>query len=110
MSEYLAQSQAFTATANAIRTKGGTTNTITWDENKGFADAVTGMTPVYVPESDINFWDYDGTLLYSWTLAELATKTELPPLPSHDGLICQGWHWTLQDIKDAGRELDIRAV
>lgn len=110
MSEYLAQSQAFTATANAIRTKGGTTNTITWDENKGFADAVTGMTPVYVPESDINFWDYDGTLLYSWTLAELATKTELPPLPSHDGLICQGWNWTLQDIKDAGRELDIGAL
>lgn len=110
MSEYLAQSQAFTATANAIRTKGGTTNTITWDENKGFADAVTGMTPVYVPESDINFWDYDGTLLYAWTLAELATKTELPPLPSHDGLVCQGWNWTLQDIKDAGRELDIGAL
>lgn len=110
MSEYLAQSQAFTATANAIRTKGGTTNTITWDENKGFADAVTDMTPVYVPESDINFWDYDGTLLYAWTLAELATKTELPPLPSHDGLICQGWNWTLQDIKDAGRELDIGAL
>ena len=110
MSEYLAQSQAFTATANAIRTKGGTTNTITWDENKGFADAVTDMTPVYVPESDINFWDYDGTLLYSWTLAELATKTELPPLPSHDGLVCQGWNWTLADIKDAGRELDIGAL
>lgn len=61
-------------------------------------------------ESDINFWDYDGTLLYSWTLAELATKTELPPLPSHDGLVCQGWNWTLQDIKDAGRELDIGAL
>lgn len=110
MSEYLAQSQAFTATANAIRTKGGTTNTITWDENKGFADAVTDMTPVHVPESDINFWDYDGTLLYAWTLAELTTKTELPPLPSHDGLVCQGWNWTLQDIKDAGRELDIGAL
>ena len=110
MSEYLAQSQAFTATANAIRTKGGTTNTITWDENKGFADAVTDMAPVYVHESDINFWDYDGALLYSWTFAELATKTELPPLPSHDGLVCQGWNWTLQDIKDAGRELDIGAL
>lgn len=61
-------------------------------------------------ESDINFWDYDGTLLYSWTFAELATKTALPPLPSHDGLICQGWNWTLQDIKDAGRELDIGAL
>lgn len=72
---------------------------------------ITGTLDTTPPkESDINFWDYDGTLLYSWTLAELATKTELPPLPSHDGLICQGWNWTLQDIKDAGRELDIGAL
>ena len=72
---------------------------------------ITGTLDTAPPkESDINFWDYDGTLLYSWTLAELATKTELPPLPSHDGLVCQGWNWTLQDIKDAGRELDIGAL
>lgn len=72
---------------------------------------ITGTLDTATPkESDINFWDYDGTLLYSWTLAELAIKTELPPLPSHDGLICQGWNWTLQDIKDAGRELDIGAL
>lgn len=72
---------------------------------------ITGTLDTTPPkESDINFWDYDGTLLYSWTLAELATKTELPPLPSHDGLICQGWNWTLADIKDAGRELDVGAL
>lgn len=72
---------------------------------------ITGTLDTTPPkESDINFWDYDGTLLYAWTLAELTTKTELPPLPSHDGLICQGWNWTLQDIKDAGRELDIGAL
>ena len=72
---------------------------------------ITGTLDTTPPkESDINFWDYDGTLLYSWTLAELTTKTELPPLPSHDGLVCQGWNWTLADIKDAGRELDIGAL
>lgn len=72
---------------------------------------ITGTLDTTPPEeSDINFWDYEGTLLYSWTFAELATKTELPPLPSHDGLVCQGWNWTLQDIKDAGRELDIGAL
>lgn len=72
---------------------------------------ITGTLDTTPPkESDINFWDYEGTLLYAWTFAELATKTELPPLPSHDGLICQGWNWTLQDIKDAGRELDIGAL
>ena len=72
---------------------------------------ITGTLDTTPPEeSDINFWDYEGTLLYSWTFAELAAKTELPPLPSHDGLICQGWNWTLQDIKDADRELDIGAL
>ena len=72
---------------------------------------ITGTLDTTPPEeSDINFWDYDGTLLYAWTLAELAAKTELPPLPSHDGLVCQGWNWTLADIKDAGRELDIGAL
>lgn len=61
-------------------------------------------------ESDINFWDYDGTLLYAWTLAELAGKTELPPLSSHDGLICQGWNWTFQDIKSVGHAVDVGAM
>ena len=66
--------------------------------------------PTVPQESDINFWDYDGTLLYAWTLAELAGKTELPPLPSHDGLICQGWNWTLQDIKSVGHAVDVGAM
>jgi len=66
--------------------------------------------PTTPQESDINFWDYDGTLLYAWTLVELAGKTELPPLPSHDGLICQGWNWTLQDIKSVGHAVDVGAM
>lgn len=113
MSEYLAQSQAFTATADAIRTKGNTSNTITWDENKGFADAVTsiptgGTTPVQ--ESDINFYDYDGTLLHAWSLAELQVKTELPELPTQPGLICQGWNWTLAALKGINRAMDVAAM
>lgn len=72
---------------------------------------ITGTLDTTPPEeSDINFWDYNGTLLYSWTLAELATKTELPPLPSHDGLICQGWNWTLEEIKATGYGADVGAI
>lgn len=56
----------------------------------------TGPT---VKPKDVNFIDYDGTLLYSYTLAEAAALTELPALPSHDGLICQGWNWTLDYLK-----------
>ena len=72
---------------------------------------ITGTLDTTPPEeSDINFWDYEGTLLYSWTLAELATKTELPPLPSHDGLVCQGWNWTLADLKTTNRKTNVGAM
>lgn len=72
---------------------------------------ITGTLDTTPPEeSDINFWDYEGTLLYSWTFAELATKTELPPLPSHDGLVCQGWNWTLADLKATNRKMNVGAM
>ena len=60
-----------------------------------------------VKPKDVNFIDYDGTLLYSYTLAEAAALTELPTLPSHDGLICQGWNWNLADIKTLGRSVTV---
>ena len=34
---------------------------------------------------DVNFFDYDGTLLYSYTWEEAKNLTELPPLPKHEG-------------------------
>lgn len=72
---------------------------------------ITGTLDTTPPEeSDINFWDYDGTLLYAWTLAELAGKTELPPLPSREGLICQGWNWTLADLKATNRKMNVGAM
>lgn len=55
---------------------------------------------ITLPEKDINFFDYDGTLLYSWSLEELADKISLPELPEHEGLLCQGWNWTLEDLQE----------
>lgn len=61
-------------------------------------------------KKEVNFYDYDGTILYSYTVAEAAALTELPALPSHDGLICQGWNWTLDSIKAMGRAVDVGAT
>ena len=58
----------------------------------------------------VNFIDYDGTIRYSYTLDEVAVLTALPPLPSHDGLICQGWNWSLADIKALGRAVTVGAM
>lgn len=53
-------------------------------------------------EKQINFIDYDGTLLYSYTKSEIEAMTQesdLPANPSHEGLVAQGWNWTLAQIK-----------
>lgn len=43
MSEYLANSEALVYTADHIRAKTGDTGLITWDESKGFGDAVDAI-------------------------------------------------------------------
>ena len=51
-----------------------------------------------VEEKQINFFDYDGTLVDSYTAAEWANVSDLPANPSHDGLTAQGWNWTKAQI------------
>lgn len=51
------------------------------------------------PDADVRFFDYDGTLLYTYSAADFANLTELPPNPSHQGLTAQGWNWSLADAK-----------
>ena len=70
----------------------------------------SGSATVVVPRKDVNFYDYDGTLLYSYTLAEAQAMVEMPALPSHDGLTCQGWNWSLADIKARNQEVDVGAT
>ena len=59
---------------------------------------------------DITFYDYDGTIVTSWTLEELATKTALPDYPSHEGLTCQGWNWSLASLKTTNRKMNVGAM
>lgn len=59
----------------------------------------TGGGGTSVDEKDVNFIDYDGTLLYSYTAQEAQALTALPANPSHTGLTSQGWNWTLAQIK-----------
>ena len=50
--------------------------------------------------NDVVFRDYDGTILHSYTKQEALALTQLPSLPTRTGLTCQGWNWTLQQMKD----------
>ena len=69
-----------------------------------------GETPASAKWDGVTFIDYDGTVLYSYSLAEAQALTELPALPSHDGLVCQGWNWTLEAIKALNRPVTVGAM
>ena len=47
----------------------------------------------------VRLFDYDGTLLYSYSAADFANLTAMPANPSHTGLTAQGWNWSLADAK-----------
>ena len=87
--------------------KGETAHNAAGEQIVGTMEA-SGTTPG--APGDITFYDYDGTIVTSWTLEELATKTSLPDYPSHDGLICQGWNWSLADLKTTNRKMNVGAM
>lgn len=95
MANYLTTDSELGAVADAIRARGGTTAALEYPD--GFVAAINAIPsgpPEEPPENDVNFFDYDGTLLYSYTLAEFAALTDWPDNPSHDGLVAQGWGWS----------------
>ena len=101
------------AAYDAVTAKGGTAPQA--ETVAGLADAIGtipsgGGSSTPVSPSDITFYDYDGTVVAAWTLAELAGKTALPDLPSHEGLICQGWNWSLADLKTTNRKMNVGAM
>lgn len=107
--QYIANTADLTAVADAIRTKGGTTDTLIFPD--GFVSAIGNLgSGEPVQPKDVNFIDYDGTVLYAYSVAEAAALTALPALPTHEGLTCQGWNWTLADIKALGRAVTVGAM
>ena len=60
-----------------------------------------------VEPSDVNFYDYEGTLLHSYSKAEFLALSAMPSNPSHNGLIAQGWNWSLSDAKTHVRTMGV---
>lgn len=68
----------------------------------------SGSTPspspspdVPLEDKDVIFIDYDGTVLYGYSAEEFLALTEMPANPDHtsEGLVSQGWNWTLADAQ-----------
>ena len=49
--------------------------------------------------SDVNFYDYDGTIVQSYSASDFASLSAMPDNPTHSGLTAQGWNWSLADAK-----------
>lgn len=101
-----------TDVADAIREKKGTTDLI---NPQDFHDEILSIDTgeaekPYVEEKDVNFYDYDGTLLFSYTIAEAQALTELPTPPSHEGLVFDGWNWDYEDVIALDYPMDIGAM
>lgn len=86
------------AIKQAILDKGGEVGDLTT-----YADAITNLpsgeadpNPT-AEKNDVTFYDYDGTIRYSYTAEEFLALTEMPPLPTQKGLICQEWNWSYED-------------
>ena len=63
-----------------------------------YADLVDG---IILEEKDVAFYDYDGTLLYTYDADEFAELTALPALVNHyPDLEAVEWNWTLAEAKE----------
>lgn len=70
------------------------------DGNKVTGTAESGgVSPQPTEEKVVFFYDYEGTLLYSYTKAEFLALNAMPANPSHEGLVAQGWNWSLANAK-----------
>ena len=63
-----------------------------------------------VGPNDVNFYDYDGTIVASYSLSEAQSLTALPDGPTHDGLTFQGWNYTLDKVKAFTRPMNVGAM
>lgn len=101
----------FIGAINAIPTGGGVTpEPLSVTANGTYtAPSGTAYNPVTVnvpsggggsvPAKDVNFRDYDGTVVNAYTKTEFLALSAMPANPSHDGLTSQGWNWSYADAQ-----------
>lgn len=82
--------------------------------NETFTELVPTIAEIPTPiKAAVEFYDYDGTLLYSYTKNEALALTTLPTTPSHTGLTFEEWNWTLEEIKsyiNTYKDVDVEII
>lgn len=70
----------------------------------------TNDTNVTAYDNMVVFYDYDGTLIASYTIAEANALTALPTPPSHERLVFEKWNHSLQEVQETTHSLIIGAL
>lgn len=102
-----------TDVADAIREKKGSSELINPQDFSAEIASIQsggGGGAVTVSAKAINFRDCDGVILHSYTKDEFLALTELPPLPTREGLICQEWNWEFADAVEYVTEYGVLEV
>lgn len=99
---------------DAIEAKGVTVGDAPFDEYASKISEISGGGSEEAYENDVNFYDYDGRRIASYTIDEAKALTQaeydviLPP--AHEGLTFQEWNWSLSDITSYDRQyIDVGA-
>ena len=113
MAKIFIEESTLSAIGNSIRVKTGKTNMIPplnmpaeiISIQKGDSGSSSSVL-----SNDATFYDYDGTVVASYSLEEVQALTSLPAGPSHDGLTFKGWNWSLEAIKSMYRAVNVGAI
>lgn len=109
MANVLVNEKTLKAIADAVRARGSTSALMKPGEIPNAVSRIPSGGSAADMSLPVRFFDYEGTLLYSFSLEELAGMERLPDLPFHEGLVCVGWNWTLEDLKKTNREMNVAA-
>lgn len=110
MSEYIIQGDTLNCLADAVREKAGISNDMTTDEIIREIYLLETDTDTGAPSTGVIFYDYDGTVLHSYTVKEARALTALPNGPVHDGLPFVGWTHTLEEVNSTMKILHVGAM
>ena len=111
MAKIFIEESTLSAIGNSIRAKTGKTNMIPPLNMPAEIESIqTGGGSSTATTGDVNFYDYDGALVVSYSLSEAQALTALPDGPTHEGLIFQGWNYTLEKVKSFTRSMNVGAI
>lgn len=112
MTEYLIQEDTLRYFADAVREKAGISDEMSPDEIIREVYLLETDTDTGAPSTGVIFYDYDGTVLYSYTVKEARALTSLPegPTINDTNLTFAGWTHSLEEVNSVMKILHVGAM